>query len=89
MKKTMYLTVNVSEGNAEHIGTMKITSAGQIEGKLKEMLDSHFDANVEVKNDTPFQLEDFLYGRTVELKVKVDSEIDSIEEIIIQETWLY
>ncbi len=90
--ETIYLTVNVSNGQDEHIGTMIFLPEHRhrFEEKLVLMCDEHFGAQVVVPPN--LKIEDYVDGNSGTIEIKVDDGIQDEEypnEISICQTWLY
>ena len=87
-KNTLYFSVNVSNANDEHIGTMAVDkfSPQTFTEKVKTACQEHFDADVEIPE---LNINDYLQGRSGTVEIKINSDVDSIDEIFICETWIY
>jgi hypothetical protein len=86
--ETKYFTVNTSNTNNEHVGTIVSNNKTDEEftEAVKRALETHFDAVVEVCS---LKVEDYIYGRSGTAEIRVGSTDEFIDEIFIQETWLY
>jgi hypothetical protein len=94
--KMFYFTINVVNGNDEHVGTISTNGKmskefvnQELAEKLKISCKEHFSSEkVEIK--TAFDIEDFLYGRYLEIKLQLTDEDGEVTEdtVGMSETWL-
>lgn len=81
-----YFSVNVSSGNSEHIGTLIANDSEELNAKIKEACQEHFDADVEIPL---LDIAHYLYGNSGTVEIKIDSTDETTDEIFICQTWLY
>ena len=82
--KKKYFSINVSNGNSEHIGTVIAKTSEELNEKALEACQAHFDANVEIPT---LNINDYLKGESGTIEIHVPDEFEI--ELFICETWVY
>jgi hypothetical protein len=85
--KKRYFTVNEAKGECAHIGTLIASTSEELKNKLSEACCAHFDAKVIGMSD--FNIDDCLYGETLDVKIDLDCDLAFPIVVTISETWLY
>jgi hypothetical protein len=85
--KKRYFTVNETEGECTHVGTLVASTSEELKKKLITACMGHFDANVIKTSD--IDIEDCIYGKIYSLKITLDCMMETTNSVSISETWLY
>jgi hypothetical protein len=84
MQKIMYFTIEESNADGRHVGTVRAETDQELNEKLTIACNSHFDEECELSLT---KRENFVYGRSEIIHMK---DIGKLErEVHVQETWLY
>jgi hypothetical protein len=82
-----YFTVNEAGGENAHVGTLVANTSEELKNKLSEACCAHFDAKVIGMSN--FDINDCLYGKTLDVRIHLDCEVEYPIIITISESWLY
>jgi len=85
--KKRYFTVNEAGGETAHVGTLVASTSEELKNKLLEACCAHFDA--EVTGIPNIDINDCLYGKTLDVKIDLNCDLAFPIVVTISETWLY
>lgn len=84
--KAIYVCVNtVDHSDGWHVGTLQVHDDVELNKKLKEALESHFDTGITILVDQT--IESIVYGKTAEFNIEIEDY--GTEKIEMFTTWLY
>ena len=88
--KKQYFILNENEGDRCHIGIVVASNSEELNTKIKQAIEAHFDAEITSELKVDFDKVYSKYGASEEFEVEMNEDgEESLRGIEISNTWIY